>query len=60
MSLATDSRLGTYRILSPLGKGGMGEVYRATDTKLKREVAINMDGVTPSLQAWRSHGDARP
>src|SRR5215469_5917269 len=33
-------RLGSYEIVAPLGVGGMGEVYRARDTKLRREVAI--------------------
>ena len=40
--LAPGTRLNAYRILSLLGKGGMGEVYRADDTKLKREVAIKI------------------
>ena len=40
MSLPPGTRLEHYEILSPLGKGGMGEVYRARDTKLGREVAI--------------------
>ena len=35
-------RLGPYEILAPIGAGGMGEVYRARDTKLKREVAIKV------------------
>jgi eukaryotic-like serine/threonine-protein kinase len=40
MALATGTRLDTFEIIGPLGAGGMGEVYRATDTKLGREVAI--------------------
>ncbi len=42
MQLETGSKLGHYEILSSLGAGGMGEVYRAKDTKLGREVAIKL------------------
>ncbi len=42
MTLAAGSRLGPYEILAPLGAGGMGEVYRARDTRLEREVAIKV------------------
>jgi eukaryotic-like serine/threonine-protein kinase len=42
MALSIGSRLGPYEILSPLGAGGMGEVYRVRDTKLGRDVALKI------------------
>lgn len=55
MSLSTGSRLGPYEIVSPLGAGGMGEVYRARDTRLDRTVAVKIlsasVGALPELKA---------
>jgi serine/threonine protein kinase len=42
VSLSAGNRLGPYEIVSPLGAGGMGEVYRARDTRLERTVAIKI------------------
>ena len=42
MSLALGTRLGPYEVTAQIGVGGMGEVYRATDTNLARQVAIKV------------------
>src|SRR5262250_3473469 len=42
MSLAVGTKLGPYEVVAPLGAGGMGEVYRARDTRLERSVAIKI------------------
>ena len=41
-TLASGQRLGAYEIVAPLGAGGMGEVYRARDTRLNRPVAVKV------------------
>src|SRR5687767_4990724 len=49
LALTPGTRLGVYEVTAQIGQGGMGEVYRATDTKLKRQVAIKI--LPPSLAA---------
>jgi serine/threonine protein kinase len=55
MTLLAGTELGPYKIISPIGKGGMGEVYRARDTRLDREVAIKVlpSEVAEDAQALR-------
>ena len=53
MSLTSGTKLGPYEIVAPLGAGGMGEVYRARDSRLKREVAVKVLPHAFSLDADR-------
>jgi len=53
MALTSGTKLGPYEIVSPLGAGGMGEVYRSRDPRLKREVAIKVLPQALSLDADR-------
>src|SRR3982074_750897 len=51
MALTPGTRLGVYEVTALIGEGGMGQVYRATDTQLKRQVAIKV--LPPSLATDR-------
>src|SRR6516225_2261252 len=53
VTLNPGMRLGPYEIVAPLGVGGMGEVYRATDTNLRRQVAIKVLPVSVAADADR-------
>ncbi len=62
MTLAPASRLGAYEVLSALGAGGMGEVYRARDTRLSRDVAIKVlpaERLADEHRRRRFHQEAR-
>jgi Tol biopolymer transport system component len=58
MSMASGTRLGPYEILSPIGAGGMGEVYKARDTRLDRTVAIKiLPGALAAAPGFRERFD---
>ena len=52
MALTSGTRLGPYEILAPLGAGGMGEVYRASDTLLDRSVSIKISPAHLSSESY--------
>ncbi len=56
MPLAAGTRLGVFEILAPLANGVMGNVCRAKDTKLEREVALKILPAVPTLAAMREKG----
>lgn len=65
MAVSPGKNLGPYEIIDPIGAGGMGEVYKARDTRLERTVAIKVftnyeNGLTRTEACARSAGVLRP
>ena len=59
MALSSGSHLGPYEILAPLGAGGMGEVYRARDPRLDRDVAVKVLRSEVASDPCRQAAEAR-
>jgi len=62
MPLTPGTRIGEYEVLAMLGAGGMGEVYRARDTRLFRDVALKLlpsDKTREPVMLWRLQREAR-
>jgi serine/threonine protein kinase len=57
MSLDAGTRIGPYEVQAAIGAGGMGEVYRARDTRLNRDVAIKILPTAFALEPDRSEND---
>jgi serine/threonine protein kinase len=54
MLLQPGDKLGPYECIAPIGKGGMGEVWKAHDSRLKRDIALNVSAEQFSERSFRS------
>lgn len=59
MTVQSGTRLGPYEVIAPVGAGGMGEVYRARDTRLGRDVALGVGPLPPVASTDTEDGRAK-